>query len=170
MSKFYVTVSVVALVGGSCALAYAGTPASGPMIARAGPIIIGPTPTPTASPIVAPAPTPSPAAKPSPVPAPTPTAKPSPAPTPTPSATPVAKPAPTSTSTATASVSTSSGALPVSPDLKKYPDTRAFLAANRAYRGQIATAWARGEIDAPTFRSLYATYRANIRAARVAGK
>ena len=60
-------------------------------------------------------------------------------------------------------------AIPVSPDLKKYPDVNAFRAANRAYRGQIATAWARGQIDAPTFRRLIATYRANNQAAKMAG-
>lgn len=52
--------------------------------------------------------------------------------------------------------------------MKKYPSTSDFLAANRAFRAQVAMAWAKGQIDAPTFRSLMATYHANVQAGKVA--
>lgn len=76
---------------------------------------------------------------------------------------PVAKPA------AAASAAAAPAGAPVPPDLKKFPDSSAFLAANRTFRAQVAMAWARGQIDAPTFRSLMATYHANVRAGKLAG-
>ncbi|MGE3691295.1 MAG: hypothetical protein AB7F98_07935 [Novosphingobium sp.] len=44
-----------------------------------------------------------------------------------------------------------------------------FVAANRSFRNQVATAWARGEIDAPTFRTLMGVFRSNRQAAAIAG-
>jgi hypothetical protein len=81
--------------------------------------------------------------------------------------------APTATSTPApkpvAAAPAAPAGAPVPPDLKNFPNTAAFLAANRTFRGQVATAWARGQIDAPTFRSLMATYHANVRAGKAAG-
>jgi len=86
-----------------------------------------------------------------------------PAPKPAPAHTPAPAPAPKPVATA----ALAAGA-PVSPDMKNFPDTQAFLTANRTFRAQVAAAWAKDQIDAPTFRSLMATYRANVQAGRVA--
>ena len=146
MPRFYATVTVLALLGGQAAYA--------------GPIIVGTVPPPASSPATTAA-----AATPAPAPAPAPTPAVTPVPTPAPS--PVAMPAAAAHVAAAPDAAAPTGA-PLAPDLKKFSDANAFLAANLTFRSKVAMAWARGQIDAATFRSLMATYRSNVRAGKVA--
>ena len=139
MPRLYVTVSALALLGSPAA------------IASAAPIIVGTVPPPASSAATTPAATT----------AETKAAAPAAPATPAPEAKPVAA------APAAAPAPPAAGA-PVAPDMKNFPNTMDFLAANRTFRAQVAMAWAKGQIDAPTFRSLMATYRSNVQAGKVA--